>query len=139
MLFNTDQVKQIAKALRDDAAGIKQATLTDLDLAVAALTSLAKERDDLKAALVGQLIQEKRKEQEQAKPEPEGAWGKISESGYLSPRSKNALAKEGYRYLSELVGVDNIRAIPNIGLYCEKEILFAIDMTKKDLEQQGGA
>ena len=49
MRYHTEEVLQIAKAIRDDAAGNKQATMTEKDLAGNMLESLAKHRDQLRA------------------------------------------------------------------------------------------
>lgn len=47
MQYSTEAVLNAAKALRDDAAGNKQASMTDLDMAVSMLEALAAERDEL--------------------------------------------------------------------------------------------
>ena len=48
MRYQTKDILQIAKAIRDDAAGNKQATMTEMDLAGDMLESLAKHRDQLR-------------------------------------------------------------------------------------------
>ena len=48
MIYNTETVLGIADTLAADAAGNKQATMTDIDCAVSMLRSLAAERDNLK-------------------------------------------------------------------------------------------
>lgn len=47
MRYATQDVESVAKAIKDDAAGNKQATMTDMDLAASMLLSLAKQRDQL--------------------------------------------------------------------------------------------
>lgn len=137
-MFTTEQVRTIAKALRDDAAGLKPATMTDIDLAVAALTSLVAERDRLKDIFVARIIEDKNKEQAaQASavkaveaPLFPDAWGLIEGSPHLTPRSANSLTRAGYTHLSQLKGI-NLRDIPNIGRTCERDIqeaVYAIEM-----------
>lgn len=53
MRYSTELVKPIAEALRQDSAGNKQATMTDLDFAASMLSSLADERDHLRIAKNG--------------------------------------------------------------------------------------
>ena len=48
MIYSTETVLGIADVLAADAAGNKQATMTDIDCAVNMLRSLAGERDNLK-------------------------------------------------------------------------------------------
>lgn len=48
MRYQTEEVLEIVKAIRDDAAGNKQATMTEMDLAGNMLESLAKQRDQLR-------------------------------------------------------------------------------------------
>lgn len=49
MRYQTEEVLEIVKAIRNDAAGNKQATMTEMDLAGNMLESLAGHRDQLRA------------------------------------------------------------------------------------------
>ena len=51
MRYQTKDILQIAKAIRDDAAGNKQATMTEMDLAGNMLESLARHRDQLRTEI----------------------------------------------------------------------------------------
>ena len=51
MRYHTEEVLEIAKAIRDDAAGNRQATMTEMDLAGNMLESLARHRDQLRTEI----------------------------------------------------------------------------------------
>lgn len=95
MRYQTEDVLQIAKAIRDDAAGNKQATVTEMDLAGNMLESLARHRDHLRAAWQRAQV---------APVVPE--WNEaIADAGF------EALDKLGFQVGQSDIGTDDLKTV----------------------------